>query len=130
MNAMTCEQARENGLAATYVAGVMTDGEMDSFEAHYFACDACFAEVEAMRYARAALQRPRRKAPTLPRWGWIIGVAAATIVGVWLLRPPPVAAPPAIARVDRTAQLISLAKFERPAYSPLLQRGVDDGAFA
>ncbi len=129
---MTCEEARENGLAASYVAGVLTAEEMDTFEAHYFACDACFAEVEALRLTRDELSRPRRKAVAAGggrNKGWIVGLAAAAIVAVWLLWPAPEAAQPPVAKIDRKAQLIALAAFERPAYSPVLQRGAEDVAF-
>lgn len=127
---MTCEEAREDGLAASYVAGVMTTDAMEAFEGHYFGCEACFADVEAMRLTREQLRRPRSKAKTAPRWAWGIGIAAAAVVGVWLLRPAPVAEAPPIAKIDRKAQLIALARIDRPAYSPVLQRGAEDAAFA
>lgn len=127
---MTCEEARENGLAASYVAGVLTTEEMDAFEGHYFGCDTCFAEVEAMRLTRDELKRPRRKAAAAGNnWGWIIGVAAAAMIGAWFLWPAPEVAAPPVAKIDRKAQLVALAKFERPAYTPVLQRGAEDAAF-
>jgi len=130
---MTCEEARENGLAASYVAGVLTAEEMDAFEAHYFGCDACFADVEAMRLTRDALKRPRRKAAAAGKsWVWMVGIAAAVLAGVLLMRPTPTAVvtpAPTVAKVDRQTRIMALATFERPAYSPVLQRGADDAAF-
>jgi hypothetical protein len=130
MNAMTCEEARENGAAASYVAGVMSAEEMDAFEGHYFGCDACFADVEAMRLSRDELKHSRPKAKTPPRWSWGVGIAAAALLGVWLSRPAKVVEAPQVAKTDRQSQLIALAKFERPAYSPVLQRGAEASAFA
>ena len=53
---ITCQAVSEGDLLEQYVAGGLPDGEKEALELHYFACDACFAELEAMRAAQGALR--------------------------------------------------------------------------
>jgi hypothetical protein len=43
---MDHDYAEEHGLAEAYLAGRLSDGERDAFEAHYFDCAACLERLE------------------------------------------------------------------------------------
>ena len=96
----SCPHADRETLAADYLARRLSEEKAEEFEAHYFACDACFEQVElaaslhgAMRDAAPAHTATRfAPARTRPRvWAWYAAAAAiacVTVSGVWLLRTP------------------------------------------
>lgn len=66
--------------AARYLAGSLPGSEQDRFEEHYFACDACFAEVNAgaeIRAATTVAQAPARSRPRIYRYAAAAAVVAA-----------------------------------------------------
>lgn len=76
--------------ALAYLAGRLPEEEAQAFEAHYFACEACWQEVRVSSELRDAVGRPAvaPAAPaTRPSRTWLPLAAAAAIafaaVGVW-----------------------------------------------
>jgi len=91
MNMMTCPQDDRERQAADYLAGRLSAEQAERFEEHYFACDACFAQVELAAGLHAALGRRTRRpaAPRVPtRALAAAAMLAVTALGVWLLRLP------------------------------------------
>lgn len=82
---LDCTAAREGDFVDRYVAGRLSDAEAEAFEAHYFACESCWAEVQTALEVRAALEsregagtRPQHPGRPGLRWiGWTAGLAAA-----------------------------------------------------
>jgi anti-sigma factor RsiW len=74
--------------AGRYLAGRLAEAEAEAFEAHYFVCDRCWAEVRAAQELRAALA----SAPGRPaRRRWMPLAAAAALLaglGTWMLVRP------------------------------------------
>src|SRR3990172_1011859 len=66
---LTCDQVDERDLEAAYVAGRLTERHAEAYEAHIFACDRCWAVLQAAQ-AVAAARPPALSAqrPGLPRW--------------------------------------------------------------
>ncbi len=128
---MTCEQARQRGLAGDYVSGLLEADEMDAFEQHYFGCDACFADVGALRDAQKVLAKPR---PSYARrWGYLAAMAAGiTAMAIYISgdRPRPPQPQPQQASVPTAPGLTLLAKFEPPVYQEALHRGGESATFA
>jgi tetratricopeptide (TPR) repeat protein len=92
---MGCADPRWQGVARRYVDGRLSENERSAFEDHYFACDACFEEVERLQQSRPARVGDRgveTKPPAVPsrmRGWWPVALAAALALalglGVWLL---------------------------------------------
>jgi len=75
-------------VAARYLAGRLADAEAEAFEAHYFGCERCWAEVRAAQELRAALVP---KASPASRRPWVPLAAAAALLGAlgtWMLVRP------------------------------------------
>jgi TolA-binding protein len=150
---MTCERVMKENLAEQYLVGALSAPEQDAFEQHYFECPRCFEELDQHRLLQQALQQAepdiRREAVApRPSWNWqwgAVAVAAAVMLalalGIWYGRPrgasPTVATPSspssqgpqrAQPSVARPPSLVELAKFEPPAYTPIVLRGPSDGA--
>jgi hypothetical protein len=137
---MTCANVREQATPERYLRGELTGGERDEYELHYFSCNDCYSELEALRLLGGELaagwSRPKTVvAPNSRNWiWWAVPVAACIVMiaGVALTRKPhqppqshaavqevPKATPPA-AVLD--PQLLALTKFEAPAYrEPILR---------
>lgn len=91
---MDCPLRSGSDLVDRYVAGTASEAEQDAFEAHYFACPACFAEVQLLQDVRDGLTpKPghvpapvRHHAPRTPAWraGPIVGLAAAAAIVIGL----------------------------------------------
>jgi anti-sigma factor RsiW len=66
---MTCQDVIDRDIAEEYLLGRLADPVREEFEQHYFDCERCFADLEAMRAVQSELrQRPRQRRPdTLPR---------------------------------------------------------------
>ncbi len=54
-SSITCAQVERDELERRYVASLLTDDEADAFEAHYFACERCWAALQRAVELRAAL---------------------------------------------------------------------------
>jgi len=95
-----CPHEDRESLAEDYLARRLSEAQAEEFEAHYFACDACFEQVELAASLYGALrdtaqpQPATRFSPARPRprvWAWYAAAAAiacVTLSGVWLLRTP------------------------------------------
>ena len=135
-NQMTCDDVRARDVAEEYLLGRLSPVDQEAYERHFFECDRCFAELEALRATASVLKtsvKSYRSPPPLYRWlamAAVLVLAAAT--AVLLLRgrtekqPPSSAAgtsePPAATRPGAGRQpmevLTRLARFEAPSYTP------------
>lgn len=86
----SCEFA-ERDLESRYLAGRLPEQEADGYEAHYFACDACWQRLRRALELKAGFAEGGAKtaAVTVPRfernwWPIAAGVAAAALLlGTW-----------------------------------------------
>ena len=98
---ITCETVAEDHVLERYVTGRLDPEESERFEAHYFACDRCWGEVQAALEVRAALipaeQHPapraelqevshRPRARAWRRWGPPLAAAAVLVLVIGVLR--------------------------------------------
>ena len=58
MKEMDCKRTDEIDLAALYLAGRLSEGEAEAFEAHYLTCERCAAGLRQAGEIRAAMGRP------------------------------------------------------------------------
>ena len=145
---MDCEAVREESIVEAYLCGKLDEAAREAFELHYFECERCFAELEAVRSVQAALRLSPRgplalpggrgapnsraaSAPSAARRWWVPAIAAAALVAaiigaVRLTRPRPAVT----ALVTTTApakpaasQYAELARFDPPAYNHAVLRG-------
>jgi anti-sigma factor RsiW len=87
-----CKYVEESDLAASYLAGRLSQSEAEAFERHYLACERCRSELQTLSELRAALGRPAvlpvKLAPVrFPTWRLLAtaAVVAATGLGLWQL---------------------------------------------
>jgi tetratricopeptide (TPR) repeat protein len=150
---MTCERVMKENLAEQYLVGALSAPQQDAFEQHYFECPRCFEELDQHRLLQQALQQAetdirRETVAPRPSWNWqwgAVAVAATVILavalGIWYGRPratsPTVATPSSPPSqgpqgtqppVAHQPSLVELAKFEPPAYTPIVLRGSSDAA--
>ncbi len=64
---LTHEDVREHDIIDSYLAGRLSDADREAFEAHYFECDECFAEVEVAERLRAGIRAVERGATRTQR---------------------------------------------------------------
>jgi len=130
---MTCEDVQARAVAEDYLQGRLTADDQEAYERHFFECDRCFSELEALRATAAALRQPRTVASVRvmnARWLALAAVLVLVVASaVFLVRGPsdrerpssatartPAAQPTApAAPVDTLARL---ARFDPPAYLP------------
>jgi len=136
MAEMDCESIRKNEVAERYIQGSLSEADRDAYERHFFACDACLKELQALQGMRQVLRRARSKSWSPPVWAWGLAACLLLAVGVRLaLRdrepvasaPVAVQMPPAAAAAKQTA-LEELARFDPPAYAPVVLRGTKSEA--
>jgi tetratricopeptide (TPR) repeat protein len=142
---MKCEDVAGPDVASDYLLGVLPEEERDAYEAHFFECDRCFAELEVARSTQAVLKRESQASPPVPKpqraAPWLpiaAALAAASIVGMlWRSGPPPVLDPspagpaspaPSAASMPPSSpgplpDLSPLAQFDPPPYEPPRLRG-------
>lgn len=83
---MTCQDVVDRVIAEDYLLGRLPDPVREEFERHYFDCDRCFAELEALRAVRSELQqRPRDRQPAAARRTrfaphWVAAAAAILLL--------------------------------------------------
>jgi TolA-binding protein len=104
---MDCPHEHDIETAERYVSGALSEPEQAAFEAHYFACARCLADVQALQDVWQSLSKSPRPATAAtspsrasgagwlgwPTWSW--GALAAALVAVavsWSMWPG--AAPP------------------------------------
>ncbi len=91
-NGVTCELVDERDLDTRYIAGRLNPEEAEGFEAHFFACERCWALVQQGVEVRSALSpdpsagHSRREASVFKgtRRGWWGLAAAAAVAAVML----------------------------------------------
>jgi len=132
---MTCDDVRARDLAEEYVLGRLSPADEEAYERHYFECDRCFGELEALR-ATASVLSPsgpaRRPRQAMYRWLGVAAVLALTTATVLVLirgrtdRQQPSAAPgqnqsaaatPPGSGAPPAELLAQLARFEAPPYA-------------
>jgi Putative zinc-finger len=92
MRELTCEIVDAGDLDTRYLAGRLSAEEAEAFEAHFFACERCWAVVQQGLAVRSAFQagaaRPIASRRTVARRWWGLAAAAglaAVALGVTLL---------------------------------------------
>ena len=139
---MECAQIKLEEVVERYLTGSLSPQERESFEEHYFACEQCFAALQAHRALQAELsasapQIRAMPAPNPTAWRWTAAMATAAVVilavlGIrWGMKPdlsPP--APPTQTMQPGPAgpSLAELARFDPPTYTPAVLRGAQDEA--
>jgi len=137
---MECAQTKREEVVERYLTGSLGPGERESFEEHYFACEQCFAALQAQRVLQAELaaSSPRIRAlpapnPTAWRWPTALATAAAIILAIlgarWGMKrdPSPPALPPQTVQSSPAGpSLAELARFDPPPYVPAVLRGAQD----
>ncbi len=139
---MECVHIKREEVVERYLTGSLGPEERESFEEHYFACEQCFAALQAQRALQAELsasapQIRAMPAPNPTAWRWTAAMATAAVVilavlGIrWGMKPdlsPP--APPTQTMQPGPAgpSLAELARFDPPTYTPAVLRGAQDEA--
>jgi anti-sigma factor RsiW len=110
---MTCQRVASENLIERYLQGSLDPTLRDEFEAHYFECDSCLAQIQTVQTIQPLLTAPPRRRSYLP---WL-GLAAAAAIAIALLSwPKPEPSPAPIVAV------LSLAEVEPAPYAPTLFR--------
>ena len=85
---MSCQRVSTDGVVERYLLGDLSEAEREAFEEHYFECDECFAELEALGAIRDHLEEEQNRTPRLAmqprartRWWWW-ALAAAVVVTI------------------------------------------------
>jgi FimV-like protein len=137
---MECAHIKREEVVERYLTGSLGPQERESFEEHYFACEQCFAALQAHRALQAELsasapQIRAMPAPSPTAWRWTAAMATAAVVilavlGIrWGMKSdlsPP--APPTQTMQPGPAgpSLAELARFDPPTYTPAVLRGAQD----
>jgi tetratricopeptide (TPR) repeat protein len=138
---MECVQIKHDEVVERYLTGSLGPRERESFEEHYFACEQCFAALQANRALQAELsasapQIRAMPAPNPTAWRWTAAMVTAAVVilavvGIrWGMKPDLSSAPPTQTRQPGPAgpSLGELARFDPPTYTPAVLRGAQDEA--
>lgn len=154
MPPMHCERVMREGLSEKYVSGELGEADREAYERHYFECDRCSNELEALVLVRAELERSARRAVEASppagrsRAPWLALAAAAIIVmAVAVYRWQPAGGPtttvsetapaealpaepsaPPVASVDPVGMLARLAEVAPPVYRPATLRSTPSPA--
>jgi tetratricopeptide (TPR) repeat protein len=137
---MECARIKYEEVVERYLTGSLDPQERESFEEHYFACEQCFAALQAHRALQAELSAsaPQIRAmrdpnPTVWRWTAAMATAAVVVLVVlgirWGMKPNlSPSAPPTQTMQPRPTgpSLAELARFDPPTYTPTILRGVQD----
>lgn len=132
---MNCRKVSDQDVAERYLLGQLDEADQEAFERHFFECNDCFAELEALRAVKVRLERDLEGAPRLAlrprpsvRWWWwgLASAAVITIVVAGLIMWTVASAPPRL--VELSPELAELARIEAPYYEPIRLRGIYDEA--
>jgi len=91
--ALTHEEAIARELAEAYVSGRIDEADAGAFESHFFACSACWDDVQAAQKFRDGVRDAARRGklpaagPAATGWQWAFAAAAAALLAVagWTL---------------------------------------------
>lgn len=133
---MQCQDIQAGETGTRYLRGELSGPERDAYEVHYFECERCFTELEALRLMQAGLARQAaaiRAEPLGSRWGWLWiaapALAGLALLGFFLMPPsPPAAVVVETAKTEAkkpASPLVALARYEAPAYREAYLRGAD-----
>src|SRR5262249_231625 len=147
---MNCEQVTKEEITEKYFLGRLTEAEQGAFELHFFECERCFEEVEAVRALQTELRQAApiiREGASRPQnvfWHWAWAPAAALaiffVVGIgwWIGRPKvtPVEPPSPVVHIPTPKpvphvtgpSLEELARVRPPEYVTGVLRGAEDEA--
>jgi tetratricopeptide (TPR) repeat protein len=139
---MECAQIKHEEVVERYLTGSLDPQERESFEEHYFACEQCFAALQAQRALQAELsasapQIRAMPAPNPTAWRWTAAMVTAAVVilavvGIrWGMRPglsPPAAPTQTMPSGPASPSLAELSRFVPPTYTPAVLRGAQDEA--
>jgi len=137
---MECGQIKREEIVERYLTGALRPEERESFEEHYFACEQCFAALQAQRALQAELsasapQIRAMPAPNPTSWRWtaaMMATAAVVIVAVlgirWGTKPDLSPSAMTTQTVQPGPSLAELARFDPPTYTPVVLRGAQDDA--
>lgn len=133
---MLCEEVRQDGVAERYLQGSLTETEREAYERHYFACEECLAELETLEGLRAALSQAKLPGRAIPAWAWVLAASLVLTLGIrwtWTARHAPApqraqTSPLKPAASPAQPNLLALAEFQPPAYSPVVMRGAESEA--
>jgi hypothetical protein len=128
---MNCAEGELEFVAERYLAGRLEEAEARQFEEHYFECQRCFDQLEALRLIRQELRPAAKARSAYAMVGWIAaGLIVALGAGVTFW---PRASAPSDARQTQPQpappNLVALARFDPPPYQPLRLRGAQDRGF-
>jgi hypothetical protein len=131
---MDCDERDSADLAERYLGGRMDDAEATRYEAHFFGCGRCVAELrtveslgrelEKMRSSVEGGTRSTRRAP------WLAAAAAVTVLavgGFYFMARGPIPSRTSAANEDTTI-LQELARIEPPPWTPSIMRGNDEAS--
>jgi hypothetical protein len=82
---LTCDAIVDGGLIERYLAGTLSEPEVEALESHYLTCARCQNELRMAAAIRDVLPELREAAP-------VTDVGAAALAGRWLRRPAGVGA--------------------------------------
>jgi len=139
---MECAQIKREEVVERYLTGSLHPEERESFEEHYFACEQCFAALQAHRALQAELSASAPQIRAMPApiptvWRWTAAMVTAAVVilaalGIrWGVKPDlsPPASPTQIMQPGPAGpSLAELARFDPPTYTPAVLRGAQDEA--
>ena len=113
---MDCPLESGHELADAYIAGTLSESDQDAFEAHFFTCAACLAQVQMLQEVKDGLERHpvpieayRQKPTTWTSGPWLGLALAASLIaafGWWWqggVGPAPDAPPVAVGPSPPTA---------------------------
>jgi tetratricopeptide (TPR) repeat protein len=137
---MECAQIKHEEVVERYVTGSLGAEERESFEDHFFACEQCFAALQAHRALQAELsasapQIRAMPAPNPTAWRWTAAMATAAVVilavlGIrWGMKPdlsPPAAPTQTMQPGPAGPSFAELARFDPPTYTRAVLRGAQD----
>jgi len=147
---MNCKEVEEGEILEAYLLDRLSEAERDAFEQHYFACEACFAQLQT----GLTMQEELRSLPSArtqtggaffrQTWVWAPALAATVVLAVGLWRysarqhPAPQVSSAPVTSPHVSGQstppsppapsLEELARVQPPPYNAAILRGAEDEA--
>lgn len=106
--ALSCDAVIDHGMIERYLAGLLSEDEVEALESHYLTCARCQGELQLAATIRDVLQEVEdasddtaevpgvvggRRFGRLARSGTLAAAIAAAVAGILLLRPSTVDSP-------------------------------------
>jgi TolA-binding protein len=128
---MTCSEIQRENRIELYLDGKLSGADREAFELHYFECDACLADMQALQAARAALlemgeQEEPPEGMVLRHPVWIAAALAASLVAAiltWQTIHQQPAPQQAVQPSPVSAPLLALNEIQPPPYDVRVLRG-------